>query len=99
MDFYVVKAIDRIQHIIDNPDDNADFIPTGIGAWDELMDGGMRGGELHVVAARPGHGKSAKLLTVATNVSRFKRAGKRSGTSRSTRWKCPACNGPTARSR
>ncbi len=79
MEVYVTRAIDRIQHILDNPDDNSDFIPTGIGAWDELMDGGMRGGELHVVAARPGHGKSAKLLTVATNVSRFKRAGKRIG--------------------
>jgi replicative DNA helicase len=79
MDFYVKRAIERISHIIDNPDDNSDFVPTGIGAWDELMDGGMRGGELHVVAARPGHGKSAKLLTTATNVSRFKRAGKRIG--------------------
>jgi replicative DNA helicase len=69
MDFYVVKAIDRINRIIDDPEGEADFIPTGIGAWDDLLDGGMRGGELHVVAARPGHGKSAKLLTVAVNVA------------------------------
>jgi replicative DNA helicase len=79
MDFYVKRAIERIDHIIENPDDNSDFVPTGIGAWDELMDGGMRGGELHVVAARPGHGKSAKLLTTAANVARFKRAGKTLG--------------------
>jgi replicative DNA helicase len=79
MDFYVVKAIDRINRIIDDPEGEADFIPTGIGAWDDLLDGGMRGGEVHVVAARPGHGKSAKLLTVAANVVRFRRAGKHVG--------------------
>lgn len=76
MDFYVAKAMDRISRIVENPDAESDFIPTGIGAWDDLLDGGMRGGEVHVVAARPGHGKSAALLTVGCNVVRFRRAGK-----------------------
>jgi replicative DNA helicase len=76
---YVVRALDRIQNYLSDPEGEADYIPTGIGAWDDLMDGGMRGGELHVVAARPGHGKSAKLLTVATNVSRFSRRAKSVG--------------------
>jgi replicative DNA helicase len=43
------------------------------------LDGGLRGGEQHVLAARPGHGKSAGLLSVATNVACFKRRGKRVG--------------------
>jgi replicative DNA helicase len=79
MDVYVVEALDRINRIAANPDDEADYIPTGIGGWDKLLDGGMRGGELHVLAARPGMGKSAGLLTVATNVARHRRAGRRVG--------------------
>lgn len=79
MDVYAVQALDRIQHIVDNPEANSDFVPTGIGAWDDLLDGGMRGGEAHVLAARPGHGKSAGLLSVAVNVAGFRRSGKRVG--------------------
>lgn len=79
MQVYVVQALDRINRIVSDPEAHSDFIPTGIGAWDELIDGGMRGGEQHVVAARPGHGKSAGLLSVATSVVKFKRGGKRVG--------------------
>lgn len=79
MEFYVVQAIDRINRIIDDPEGASDFTPIGIGAWDDAIDGGMRGGELHVVAARPGHGKSAALLSAAANVARFRRAGKKVG--------------------
>lgn len=79
METYVVQALERIQRIAMDPDAESDYIPTGIGAWDDAIDGGMRGGEQHVVAARPGHGKSAALLTVACNVASFRRAGKRVG--------------------
>ncbi len=43
--------------------------PTGFVDIDARMNGGMRGGDLIIVAARPGMGKSAWALQVAWNVS------------------------------
>lgn len=42
-----------------HPEDAGKPLPTGIGALDELLNGGPRPGELAIVAARPGMGKSA----------------------------------------
>lgn len=47
---------------------------TGFAAIDRLL-GGLQGGELHIVAGRPGMGKSAFAGTVALNVARPKENG------------------------
>ena len=44
--------------------------PTGLVDLDELLDGGLWPSELSIVAARPGTGKTAFLLTVAHHVAR-----------------------------
>lgn len=46
------------------------FIPTGLSGVDALLRGGMRPGELVIVGARPGMGKTAWALQVANNVAR-----------------------------
>jgi hypothetical protein len=84
--------------ILERPGGEADFIPTGIGAWDDLMDGGMRGGELHVVAARPRPRQERRAADGGHQRVALQRRGKRWATSGSSRWRCPACSGPTARS-
>lgn len=61
----VVKEIDRIQAAQDgNDESHRDIVPTGIENLDNVLDGGMRGGNLIVVGARPGHGKTALADTI-----------------------------------
>lgn len=43
--------------------------PTGFADLDARMNGGMRGGDLIIVAARPGMGKSAMALQIAGHVA------------------------------
>lgn len=45
-------------------------IPTGIGGLDELLNGGIRRGEMFVLGARPKHGKTAVSLAMARNMAR-----------------------------
>lgn len=45
-------------------------IPTGIGAIDRRLNGGINGGKLVVVGARPAVGKSAMLSAIALNALR-----------------------------
>ncbi|HEY8417916.1 MAG TPA: DnaB-like helicase C-terminal domain-containing protein, partial [Limnochordales bacterium] len=45
-------------------------VPTGLVDLDERLDGGLWPAELSIVAARPGTGKTAFLLTVAQHVAR-----------------------------
>lgn len=47
-------------------------IPTGFTKLDELT-GGLEPGKLYTIAARPGIGKSALLLNIATNAAKDKR--------------------------
>ena len=47
----------------------AQFLPTGINPLDELLDGGLRGGEVMVLAARPRVGKSALALQIVMHVA------------------------------
>lgn len=68
MDQAVVEFLDRIQ-AQSAADAEPDYTPTGLNDLDERLDGGMRDGELIVVAARPGMGKSAMGLTIASNVA------------------------------
>lgn len=70
MDQMVVQELDAIQARADGNDrPSANYIPTGLTAIDEMLDGGMRGGQLIVIGARPGMGKSALAKTVGLHVS------------------------------
>lgn len=44
-------------------------VPTGLGRLDRLMGGGFRAGELNILAARPGVGKTSLALEWAVNIS------------------------------
>lgn len=39
------------------------YLPTGLGSLDEKLKGGLRGGDLVVIAGRPGMGKSAMAIS------------------------------------
>lgn len=45
-------------------------IATGIGGLDQILNGGLRRGEVFVLGARPKHGKTAASLTMARNIAR-----------------------------
>ena len=64
----MVALLDRIQS---QHDGSAlpDFTPTGLFELDARLDGGMRGGELIVIGARPSMGKSALSLTIGAHVA------------------------------
>jgi len=53
----------------------ADIWPTGMQELDKTINGGLRPGSLYVVAARPGQGKSALALSIATHVAREQPVG------------------------
>lgn len=64
----MVELLDRIQTAADGTAE-PDFIPTGLRDLDELLDGGMRPGELWVLGARPSMGKSALALSIGVHVA------------------------------
>lgn len=68
MDTGMVKLLDRITEQADGTA-VPDFIPTGLTALDERLDGGMRRGELIIIGARPSMGKSALALSIGVNVA------------------------------
>src|SRR5690554_6427443 len=61
-----------LDYVVSNWNETNDptFIPTGLTGVDRLLRGGMRPGELVIVGARPGMGKTAWALQVANNVAR-----------------------------
>jgi replicative DNA helicase len=63
----IVNALDRIQTQADGQ--HQDFIPTGLRDLDERLDGGMRPGELIVIGARSGMGKSALAQSIGEHVA------------------------------
>ncbi len=72
MDQIVVQELDLIQDRADGDDTErpADYIATGLSALDDLLDGGLRAGQLIIVGARPGMGKTAIADTIGVNVAR-----------------------------
>jgi replicative DNA helicase len=68
IDSVIVEALDFIQARASG-EGEADYIPTGIHELDEALDGGMRGGEVIVIAARPSMGKSALTQTIEEHVA------------------------------
>ncbi len=64
----VVRALDRIQERSDGSG-KKDFIPTGLKDLDERLDGGMRAGDVIVIGARSGMGKSALSQTIGEHVA------------------------------
>ena len=68
MDTGMVRLLDRITEQADGTA-APDFIPTGLTALDERLDGGMRRGELIIIGARPSMGKSALALSIGVNVA------------------------------
>ena len=66
----VVRELDRLQDQQHGNDQReAEFIPTGLTAWDDLLDGGLRPGQLVIVGGRPSMGKSALADAVGLHVA------------------------------
>jgi replicative DNA helicase len=65
-DAAIVTLIDAIQA---RADGRVDALPTGLTELDELLDGGLRGGQLVIIGARPSMGKSAMAVSIGMNVA------------------------------
>lgn len=64
---FVREALDRVDSRIATGN-TLDGLPTGLGELDQML-GGLRGGQLIVIGARPSVGKTALALTIAENVT------------------------------
>lgn len=73
MERMVVQELDMINDRAEgNADTRAgDYIPTGLDDLDEILDGGTRPGQLIIVGARPGMGKSALADTIGLHAARL----------------------------
>ncbi|HPW31138.1 MAG TPA: replicative DNA helicase [Rhodoferax sp.] len=67
MDSLVVKLLDRVQEMADNPND-VTGVPTGFYDLDR-MTAGFQAGDLIVLAARPSMGKTALAINIAEHVA------------------------------
>ncbi|MEY3446257.1 MAG: replicative helicase, partial [Pseudomonadota bacterium] len=67
MDSLVVKLLDRVQEMADNPND-VTGVPTGFYDLDR-MTAGLQAGDLIVLAARPSMGKTALAINIAEHVA------------------------------
>lgn len=70
-------AYDLLKGYFDTFDDDRpdDFIPTGYADIDKLLCGGMRGGELIIIAARPSIGKTTLGMNIAEHVATAQNKG------------------------
>ena len=67
MDSLVVKLLDRVQEMADNPNDITG-VPTGFYDLDR-MTSGLQAGDMVVLAARPSMGKPAFAINIAEHVA------------------------------
>lgn len=66
----VVRELDAIQARSEGNDERErDYLPTGLSAWDDLLDGGLRAGQLVIVGGRPSMGKSALADSIGIHVA------------------------------
>ncbi|MDN6885309.1 replicative DNA helicase [Variovorax sp. CAN2819] len=65
MDTGMVEFLDGIQRRADGEED---FLSTGIKDLDDRLDGGVRKGEVVVIAGRPGMGKTALAMSIADHI-------------------------------
>ena len=70
MDKLIVQELDHVQERADGNDErDSGYIPTGLIDLDDMLDGGLRGGQLVIIGARPGMGKSAIADTIGLHVA------------------------------
>lgn len=62
----IVRLLDTIT---ERAEGNVDSLPTGLRDLDEMLDGGLRAGQLVIVGARPSMGKSALAVSIGMNVA------------------------------
>lgn len=72
MEDMMIGLADDVQASLDAENGNGvhDFVPTGLQELDDLLDGGMRGGEVIILGARPRMGKSALAKTIELNIAK-----------------------------
>lgn len=63
----VFKAIDELEQLAANPN-SINGIPTGLEVFDR-MTGGMHGGEMIIIAARPSMGKTSLAMNIVEHVA------------------------------
>ena len=66
-DAAMVSFLDGVQR---RNDGDEDFLPTGLRALDERLNGGGRPGDLIVIAGRPGMGKTSLALSICENMAK-----------------------------
>jgi replicative DNA helicase len=69
IDRVISDYFDRLEYLTRHPEESLG-IPTGFDQLDQLL-GGMQRSDLLIIAGRPGHGKSAMLLSIAKNVAQM----------------------------
>ncbi len=67
LDEVMVRGIDRLQS---RAEGNIRVFPTGIADLDSMLGGGIRPGNVAVIAARPSMGKTALALTIALSMAK-----------------------------
>lgn len=68
-----VHNADALRQLLEQPDED-DTMSTGVEELDEQM-GGLKGGHLYILAARPSMGKTMLSLQIALNVAQLYRKG------------------------
>ena len=72
LDEAMVRAVDRLS---ERAEGNINAFATGVADIDDMLNGGIRPGNVVVMAARPSMGKTALALTVALNMARDRGIG------------------------